>query len=175
MIGDAERALSADGTDVCLQTMATAAPAIIEWLIGDECGALDDAELIKALGSRLRAAGLPLDRLTLHLRTLHPEIIARTLAWAPGQAVEILDRKYGVEALAAFAKSPLRQAMERRQAMLVHLDPLNVDENLLDVFRGRRLGETPTWAGERRPRLGRPHPPRRLRNDRGGVDVLRPA
>jgi len=41
--------------------------AIIEWLSGDECHELDDAGLIAELGRRLRKAGLPIDRLTLHL------------------------------------------------------------------------------------------------------------
>jgi hypothetical protein len=101
---------------------APAIPGLIEWLVGDECRALDDKEMIEGLGARLRAAGLPLDRLTLHLRTLHPQIIGRTLAWAPGEPVEILDREYGVEILAQFAESPLRQVMETRRPMVVRLD-----------------------------------------------------
>ena len=52
---------------------APAKPDLIEWLVGDECRALDDGEMIEGLGARLRATGLPLDRLTLHLRTLHPQ------------------------------------------------------------------------------------------------------
>src|ERR1044071_9231812 len=84
---------------------------IIEWLSGDDCHRLDDAGLIAGLGSRLREAVIPLDRLTLHLRTLHPEIFARTVAWAPNEPVEIHDRAHGVELSAAFAGSPLRRVM----------------------------------------------------------------
>src|SRR6185437_718192 len=89
-------------------------PAIIEaieWLTGDECHELDDAGLVAGLGRRLRTAGLPLDRLTLHLRTLHPELLARTVAWAPGEPVEIHDREHGIEVSAAFAGSALREVM----------------------------------------------------------------
>ncbi|MGO7209106.1 adenylate/guanylate cyclase domain-containing protein, partial [Rhizobium ruizarguesonis] len=49
--------------------------SIIEWLSGDECHALDEAGLVSGLGRRLQALGLPVDRLTLHLMTLHPEFI----------------------------------------------------------------------------------------------------
>lgn len=49
---------------------------LIEWLAGDDCHRADDGGLAEGLGQRLRAHGLPLDRLTLHLRTLHPEIFA---------------------------------------------------------------------------------------------------
>ena len=62
---------------------------LIEWLSGDECRGLDDGGLIAGLGRRLLDAGLPLDRLTLHLPTLHPMIFARTVAWAPNEPVEI--------------------------------------------------------------------------------------
>ena len=48
---------------------------IIEWLTGDGCHALDDAGL---LAEQLIAIGLPLERVTLHLRALHPELADRT-------------------------------------------------------------------------------------------------
>jgi adenylate cyclase len=47
---------------------------IVEWLTGDKCHELDEAGTAAGLGQRLRSAGLPLDRLTVHLRTLYPEI-----------------------------------------------------------------------------------------------------
>ena len=124
-----------------LHPSAPAMPGLIEWMVSDECRALDDKEMIGGLGTRLRATALPLDRLTLHLRTLHPQIIGRTLTWAPGEPVEILDREYDVETQPQFAESPLRQVMETRRPMVVRLDPGDTDERLLDVFRGRRLAE----------------------------------
>jgi hypothetical protein len=85
---------------------------IIEWLAGDECHELDDAGLAEGLGRHLRAAELPLDRLTLHLRTLDPEILSRTIAWAPDEPAEIHDRKHGIELLAGFGDSPVRRVIE---------------------------------------------------------------
>jgi adenylate cyclase len=96
---------------------------IIEWLTGDACHALDDACLLAGLGERLLAVGLPLARVTLHLRTLHPELVGRTLAWAPGEAVEMLDRQNGIENAAMFAESPVRHVMDSGEPMMVRLAP----------------------------------------------------
>jgi adenylate cyclase len=60
-------------------SQSSAVLRIIEWLSGDVCHDCSTAELIEGLGERLQSAGLPLDRLVLHLRTLHPEILGRSL------------------------------------------------------------------------------------------------
>ena len=91
--------------------------SIIEWLSGDECHALDEAGLVSGLGRRLQALGLPVDRVTLHLMTLHPEFIGRTIAWAPGEPVEIHDREHG--ARVAIANTPLRKVMDTREPLVV--------------------------------------------------------
>jgi hypothetical protein len=82
-------------------------------------------------------AGLPLDRFTLHLPTLHPTIFARTIAWAPNEPVEICDRRHGAELSAAFTGSPLRQVMATGRPMLVRSSECPNNAWLeLDVFRG---------------------------------------
>jgi len=90
---------------------------LIEWLTGDECHALDEASLVAGLGRRLQGLGLPVDRLTLHLTTLHPEFIGRTFAWAPGEPVEIHDREHGSRL--ALANTPLIKAQEMREVLVV--------------------------------------------------------
>jgi adenylate cyclase len=120
----------------------SAITGLVEWLAGDECHELDDAGLIAGLGRRLWMAGVPIDRLTLHLRTLHPEILGRALAWAPDEPVEIHDREHGIELSAAFVGSPLRRVMETREPLTVRLDdPNDPARTRIDVFRGRSLVE----------------------------------
>jgi adenylate cyclase len=128
------------------QTVASSrsdnAVALIEWLISDECELLDDRGLIAGLGERLRAADVPVDRLTLHLRTLHPEIFARTVAWAPGEPVEVHDRMHGLQLLPILAGSPLQQVMEARRPISVRSGTARGDAWFdLDVFCGRGLAE----------------------------------
>ena len=119
-----------------------AVPAIVEWLSGNECHDLDDAGLVAGLGRRLRAAGLPIDRLALHLRTLHPSILGRTVAWAPREPIEIHDREHQTMSLPDFADSPLRHVMETGEAVLVHTgSATDRGWTQIDVFRQRGLTE----------------------------------
>lgn len=116
--------------------------ALIEWLAGDECHELDDAGLAAGLGQRLRGAGLPIDRLTLHLRTLHPEIFGRSVAWSTGETVEVRDRVHGVELSPGFAGSPLRLVMKTREPLVVRPDGSNDPAWFhTDLFLGRGLVE----------------------------------
>ncbi|UFX04728.1 adenylate/guanylate cyclase domain-containing protein (plasmid) [Sinorhizobium medicae WSM1115] len=115
---------------------------LIEWLAGDDCHRADDGGLAEGLGQRLRAHGLPLDRLTLHLRTLHPEIFGRSVAWAPSEPVEVREREHGFDRTAGFAGNPIRNAMETGEPVMVRIGasnrPLWVDS---DLFRDRGLVE----------------------------------
>jgi adenylate cyclase len=114
---------------------------IVDWLIGDECHELDDAGMVAGLGRRLRSAGLPLDRLTLHLPQLHPEIFGRTVAWAPNEPVEIHDREHVMEQSAILLGSPLRRAMETRRKLVVRPPAQSDGWIQIDVFRDRNLVE----------------------------------
>jgi adenylate cyclase len=114
----------------------------IEWLTGDESHDLDAEGLLMGLGLRLRRVGIPLDRLVLHLRTIHPEIRGRTLAWAPDEAVEIHERAHGFELLAPFASSFLQEIVETRGPYVVRLDESDrPDWTEIDVFKDRNLVE----------------------------------
>src|ERR1700733_1895007 len=125
--------IRAGAANTCLYPLA-----VIEWLSGDECHELDDAGMIAEFGRRLRKAGLPIDRLTLHLRTLHPEIVGRTIAWAPNEPVEIHDREFGVETSSGFVGSPLQKVMETREMAIVRpADTGGGEWTQIDVFRGR--------------------------------------
>src|SRR5258707_5535586 len=86
-------------TDPAMQHRRTLTAAIsdtIEWLAGDACHALGGAALAAELGQRLRSAGLPLDHLGLYLRTLHPEILAHVVGWAPDEPVQVYRRSHEI-------------------------------------------------------------------------------
>jgi adenylate cyclase len=120
--------------------------AIVEWLSSNECHELDDAGLIAGLGRRLRAAGLPVDRISLHLRTLHPELLGRTLAWAPNEPVEIHDREHGVEVSRAFLDSPVAQVLETGQPLVVRrADDNEAAWTKIDIYQGRQQD----WSSSR--------------------------
>lgn len=115
---------------------------LLAWLTGDECHDLDDVAFIDGLGGHLRAVGLPVDRLTLHLRRLHPEFLGRTVAWSPGAAVEITDRAHGADRQAQFLRSPIRHVMDTHEWLTVRADdPRYPDWAEFDVFRNHDLQE----------------------------------
>ena len=113
---------------------------VIDWLVGDECHELDLSSLTAGFGVRLRAAGMSLDRFALHLRTLHPLIRGRTMAWAPNEAVEFLDHQYGA-APSAPLKNPLSHVARAREWVTLRLDNPSTKWSTPDVFRDRNLTE----------------------------------
>jgi len=115
---------------------------VVEWLASDECHDCDDAGLIAGLGGQLRAAGVPIDRLALHLRTLHPEILGRTVAWSPNEAVQVQDRQHGVEVTTDFIGSPIRYVMESLEHLVVRMDRPDVRRwTHLETYKDRGLVE----------------------------------
>jgi adenylate cyclase len=112
--------------------------AIIEWLSGEECHALDEAGLLSGLGRRLESIGLPVDRLTLHLMTLHPEHLCRSVAWAPEEPVEIRDRHHNAVSL-AFLDSALSLSMKAREIVVSDRNGPGASWQCIDSFSGRDL------------------------------------
>lgn len=144
-------AILADINERRREPLGAALLGCVEWLSGDECHDIDDAGLIAGLGRRLHAAGLPIDRLALHLRTLHPEILGRTVAWSPNSSVEILDRAHGIETSADFIHSPVREAMDRNEPLDIRLDRRDSRRwTLIDVYQGRGLVSAPACRSSRR-------------------------
>ncbi len=113
---------------------------IIDWLVGDECHELDHSGLTAGFGVRLRAAGISLDQFALHLRTLHPLVRARSIAWAPNEAVEFLDYQH-VADQSALLKNPLHHAARAREWLTLRLDDPSTKWSTPDVFRNRGLTE----------------------------------
>ena len=135
---------SDDVTERGVRPFVPAMSEIIDWLVGDECHELDDAEVTAELGRRLRATGLPLDHLGLYFRTLHPEIRGRTIAWAPDEPVQIHDRQHGVWRLfvAANRNNPIRRVLETQEPIVLRVNHLNdATWTHIDIFEGRELVE----------------------------------
>jgi len=113
---------------------------IIDWLSGDECHELDLSGLTAGFGVRMRAAGIPLDRMALHMRTLHPLIRGRTFAWAPNESVAFLDLQHGAGASAAL-RNPLYHVVNALEWLTLRLDDPSAKWSTPDAFRDRDLAE----------------------------------
>jgi adenylate cyclase len=112
---------------------------IVEWLVSDDCHALDGAGLVSSLAAMLNGAGVTIDRLALHLRAPHPTIFGRSIVWGPGEPIKFLDIEHGEELSDRIQKSPVLHAMVMRQPLTVRSD--DPHWTLSEILRGAGLAE----------------------------------
>ncbi|QOZ11273.1 adenylate/guanylate cyclase domain-containing protein [Bradyrhizobium sp. CCBAU 51765] len=86
---------------------------ISNWLIDGTWAAQEPAVGIADFCERLVAAGLPLWRFGIFIRTLHPEVFGRNFIWRQGEGVEIGTVDFEVLETPQFARSPLRIVFEQ--------------------------------------------------------------
>ena len=86
--------------------------AIVAWLIDGARSARLPQDVMAGLGARLLAAGLPLQRVALFVRTLHPNVMGRRFLWRPGAAVEISEGSYDFLKSDAYRRNPVQPVME---------------------------------------------------------------
>ncbi|MGF1594948.1 MAG: adenylate/guanylate cyclase domain-containing protein [Kiloniellaceae bacterium] len=89
------------------------AQPVIDWLLAVRLKQQRVTLLFDGFLRQLRATGVPVERSSLHLPQLHPQLRARTLLWEAeaGGAMEI-PRVHGIEQSEYFLKSPVRQIFE---------------------------------------------------------------
>jgi adenylate cyclase len=87
-------------------TAATANP-LLDWVTREAWQAATPQELIERLALRLIAAGFPLWRLRLLIRTLHPQLFATGFTWqSDGDGVETVRRSHAMLQSRAYLDSP---------------------------------------------------------------------
>jgi adenylate cyclase len=86
---------------------------ITNWLIDGAWSSKAPAEMTAEACERMVAAGLPLWRFGIFIRTLHPEIFGRNFIWREGEEVEIGTVDFEILETPEFARSPLRVVFEQ--------------------------------------------------------------
>jgi adenylate cyclase len=81
---------------------------IIGWLADGAPSTPDPAELFGVFCGRICDAGIPLWRVGLFVRTLHPEVFGRNFIWRPDKPVELGFVDFDVQESAQFLNSPMR-------------------------------------------------------------------
>jgi adenylate cyclase len=82
---------------------------IFDWFLSETHEERFIDRVFAQLGDRLLAAGMPLARASLHLRTQHREWLGAALFWHPGlEAAEITMTAYGVDQTERYLNSPVR-------------------------------------------------------------------
>src|SRR3979409_2255595 len=80
---------------------------IADWLIDGARSSVDPPRMVAQICERLGSAGLPLWRVGLFVRTLHPDILGVNFIWKPGAEVVVGTADFGLLDSPEFINSPL--------------------------------------------------------------------
>lgn len=114
---------------------------VIDWLMDGAPSAVDPSEKVGQLCDRLVACGIPLWRVGLFIRTLHPDVFGRSFIWRLGQAVEAGAADFTLPDTEEFQTSPLHVAIATC-AMVRHRLTSNAPLNSLVLEDLRSQGIT---------------------------------
>lgn len=92
------------------------------WLIRQARFLDGNEEVLAAFCERVYAAGVAIDRVSLHQRAFHPQYRGVSRIWRPGQAMEEKFLDHGIEKTATYIESPVRLVVEDGQNLDWHLE-----------------------------------------------------
>ncbi|WP_426435647.1 adenylate/guanylate cyclase domain-containing protein [Bradyrhizobium genosp. P] len=95
---------------------------IIAWMIDGARSAPTPPQMMAECCERLARAGLPLWRVGVFVRTLHPEIFGRHFLWKPGAEVEVGTVDHNIQDSPEFAASPLSIVFKQGLEVRARLD-----------------------------------------------------
>ena len=111
--------------------------ALVQWLVNGAPGASRPEQVITGMFDRICAAGVPLSRSAVFVRTLHPNIIGVSYIWRPGQALEVFRAPRAIADDPDYQNSPLSAAFDEGRSIRRRLiDPdCPRDFPVLEEFR----------------------------------------
>jgi adenylate cyclase len=89
------------------RTPPDAIRAAVDWLVDGARDARGPDAVLAGLCRRLCAAGLPLHRVAVFVRTLHPNVLGRRFLWRAGAEVEVTERPHGLLEERSYLESPI--------------------------------------------------------------------
>ena len=91
--------------------------AIADWLADGARSAVQPQDVLAQLCERLVAAGIPLWRVAVYVRTLHPQVMGRRFVWHPDSEVETGEAPYTLLETAEFRDSPIARVYQTGEAI----------------------------------------------------------
>ena len=113
---------------------------IVDWLAGGTRSASRPAEAHGELCKRILACGIPVWRVGLFIRTLHPDVFGSSFIWRQGKEVEIGRADFTLPDTEEFQTSPLHEAIAT-QKMVRHRLTLNepLNSSVLEGLRAEGI------------------------------------
>jgi adenylate cyclase len=96
--------------------------AIVDWIIDGARSASGPTELMAQACERSVRAGLPLWRVAVFVRTLHPDMFGIAFFWRPGAEVTVNILDFGARDTPEFQRSPLSILYDKGQEVRYRLD-----------------------------------------------------
>ncbi len=97
---------------------------LTEWLIDGARSAVNSPRMMEEICERMVQAGLPLWRVGVFIRTLHPDIFGRNFIWRPDEEVEIGTVDFDILDTPGFINSPLALVFTQGKEVRGRLDEL---------------------------------------------------
>ncbi len=91
--------------------------AVVDWLIDGARSAPQPQQVLAELCDRLVACGIPLWRVAVFVRTLHPNVMGRRFIWRPGAEVETSEAPFELLEAAEFRDNPIARVYETSRAI----------------------------------------------------------
>jgi len=91
--------------------------AIADWLADGARSAPQPQQVLAQLSERLVACGIPLWRVAVFVRTLHPQVMGRRFLWRPGADVETSDAPFELLETELFRDSPIARVYQTGEAI----------------------------------------------------------
>jgi adenylate cyclase len=114
---------------------------VADWLIDGARSAPQPVQVLAQLSERLVACGIPLWRVAVFVRTLHPQVVGRRFIWRPGTEVEISEAPFELFESADFLENPIAQVYATGRALRRKLADLDcaVDFPVLSELRAEGI------------------------------------
>jgi len=91
--------------------------AVVDWLIDGARSAPQPQQVLAELCDRLVACSIPLWRVAVFVRTLHPNVMGRRFVWRPGAEVETSEAPFELLETAEFRDNPIARVYETSRAI----------------------------------------------------------
>jgi adenylate cyclase len=86
--------------------------SVVDWLIDGARSAAEPTEVLAEVSTRLVRCGIPLWRVAVFVRTLHPGMFGRRFLWRPGSAVESSELSFAGLDSGNFLTSPVKRVYD---------------------------------------------------------------
>lgn len=109
---------------------------ILDWLMNDVRDQRFIDNILVELCEKMRIAGIPVARATMHFRTLHPQWLGARILWRTGmKEADIATFSYGVENTPQFLASPINEIFNGATEVRQNLEVSSQDQLTYPLYK----------------------------------------